>query len=500
MNLRRLVANAASSIALVIVVGVSYLFLYRYLLDTIGAEALGIWSVVLASSSLGRLSNLGLGASVLKHASRYVARKEPENVVAVVETGAIALGAFTGAALALLYPAAVWALPLFIPSHGLGEAFALLPWAFASLWILTVCGAYQSGIDGYERIDLRSGLTMTTVIIFVGLAVILVPDYGLLGLAYAQIAQNAIALVLSQLLLRTMVSGLGIVPRRWSMSIFKELIGYGLKIQFMAACAMLTEPITKALVARYAGLSATAWFEMSNRLMMQLRQLINAGARAIVPTVAQADEVAPDQVKRLYLGTYDALFFAVWPALGITLAAIPTISELWIGYYNPEFVSFAMIISTGVFIQMLCSPAYFANLGTGLLGSNIKATVTMLAAVCVGGLLSGPLVGGLGPVVSYAVAYLVGGMMILGSYHRDYGLGARSIVPDGGGGLILASVAGAAAALGTWYALRADVGLTLASVAALGVYAIVLVRPVWTHPMRQRLVAVAVRVLKPGSR
>ena len=58
--------NARVSIAQTIVVGLVLFILYRYLLATIGVEQLGLWSVVLASTSISRISELGLSGSVVK--------------------------------------------------------------------------------------------------------------------------------------------------------------------------------------------------------------------------------------------------------------------------------------------------------------------------------------------------------------------------------------------------------------------------------------------------
>ncbi len=42
---RRLLVNAVMSVAQVVVIGVVYFILYRFLLENIGIEVLGIWSV-----------------------------------------------------------------------------------------------------------------------------------------------------------------------------------------------------------------------------------------------------------------------------------------------------------------------------------------------------------------------------------------------------------------------------------------------------------------------
>ena len=77
-NSRRLISNAAVSVVQTVISGVVLFLLYRYLLDHLGTEQLGLWSVILASTSVARLSDLGLTGSVVKFVARYRALKNDE--------------------------------------------------------------------------------------------------------------------------------------------------------------------------------------------------------------------------------------------------------------------------------------------------------------------------------------------------------------------------------------------------------------------------------------
>jgi hypothetical protein len=57
---RQTFTNAGTSIVQVILSGVILFVLYRFLLITIGVEQLGIWSIVLATTTVTHISNLGL--------------------------------------------------------------------------------------------------------------------------------------------------------------------------------------------------------------------------------------------------------------------------------------------------------------------------------------------------------------------------------------------------------------------------------------------------------
>ena len=57
-NKHLVLLNVISSGGQVLLIGLVYFFLYRLLLKVLGVELLGVWSVVLSTSSLANLANL----------------------------------------------------------------------------------------------------------------------------------------------------------------------------------------------------------------------------------------------------------------------------------------------------------------------------------------------------------------------------------------------------------------------------------------------------------
>ena len=101
---RRVFINATMSIVQIILVSGVFFFLYRFLLKTIGVEQLGIWSLVLATTSITQVVNFGLSGSVVKFVAKYAARGEDRNISAVIQTAAISLGLITGFLLLAGFP------------------------------------------------------------------------------------------------------------------------------------------------------------------------------------------------------------------------------------------------------------------------------------------------------------------------------------------------------------------------------------------------------------
>ena len=88
---RRLLINAIMSIVQVIVTSTVLFILYRFLLKTIGVEQLGIWSIMIAITSVVQVTNFGLSASVVKFVAKYTALKRNEQVSILLQTAIISL-------------------------------------------------------------------------------------------------------------------------------------------------------------------------------------------------------------------------------------------------------------------------------------------------------------------------------------------------------------------------------------------------------------------------
>ena len=70
------------------------LILYRYLIVHLGVEQLGIWSVVLATVSATRVSELGLGGSITKFVATYRAQGNNMAASEALQTAALALASY----------------------------------------------------------------------------------------------------------------------------------------------------------------------------------------------------------------------------------------------------------------------------------------------------------------------------------------------------------------------------------------------------------------------
>jgi O-antigen/teichoic acid export membrane protein len=477
----RVFLNAALSVLQVAVNGGLYLVLYRFLYDTIGVEQLGIWSIVLAWTSVNNLASLGLGGSTTYFIPKYLARGERAYVQTLIQTGTLTAVAAIAVGLLLFYPFVRLILSVVIEQESLLPlAFAIVPYAFASLWLSATAGIVYASIDGFQRVDLRNVLLMVGAGVFLVSALLLVPQRGLVGLAQAQMIQAATVLVTSWWVLRRLLPELPLVPYQWSRPAFSEMIGYSVRFQAIVLTQMLFEPLTKSLLAKFGTVSAAGFFEMANRLALQLRAFIVTAHAALVPTLTDIGETTPKLLRGIYETSCRLVAFLLLLVLPLLIALAPLVSLLWLGTYEPVFVLFATLLFVGWFGNLIGNPAYFDYLGAGELRWVVRSHLA--TALLNGGL-------------AFALALLAGSLLIATAYSVERGFRlALWFAPEN---LVLgaATLCGMGAVLFLYYRWGASLNVATLLAASLALYGLFAAGPLWLHSARRQLSAWAHQIL-----
>lgn len=494
---RQVLINALMGVVQVVVTSITLLVVYRYARDAIGTQLFGAWALVFTTVLASNIANLGFATSTVKFVSKYLAHNQTDQVVAVVQTAALSVGAFIGVLALLGYPAFEWLLGVVIEwslarspeetAELLPQVYAILPYALVSFWLTSIALVFQSCIDGCHRVDLRGALLSGASIMYLVLVFVLIPRYGLMGLVQAQVAQSGLLVLASWTVLRRLLPSLPWVPWQWSRAKFQEMLGYSINFQVISITMILFEPATKWLVTLFAGLNGLADYEFAYRLVTRLRSVITTAHQALVPTFADLQERDPSQIQHLYKTSFHVVFFLVVVSLPLLVGITPVISELWIGAYEPLFVTFASLLFGGWFLNLLANPAYYAYMGIGTLRWNVVGHIIIGFGSVALGYGLGAAFGGLGVVIAIVISLISGSGFYMVMYQREYRIRVRALIQPKSGMLVLASGAGLALCVGLntmW--TEAMSPLLRLSVLVIA-YGITLAIPVWRHPMRERL-------------
>jgi O-antigen/teichoic acid export membrane protein len=414
-----LVANLVSNVIQALVNILSIFLLYRFVSQVLGMEALGIWSVVFAAASVSRLTDLGLTVSVTRLVALEFTSESSEGAAKVVETALLTLIIVTPIFLFALYPVIRFTLRYFFISETLLIAIKILPLALVSLYLSILSAAIQSGLDGCEKMAIRATLVTMSQIFLLVSSFYLIPEFGLVGLGWAQIIQGVFLVAASWYCLRMQLVRMNSFPRNWSRPIFFKMLGYGSRIQLSNLIMMLFDPLTKVLLAKYGGLTAAGYFEVASQIVAKVRAPIIAANQAIIPKVSNLVENSRFKIKRLYQRNIEALAFFSLPAFAVIVLMGKFLSILLIGSVKPEFIVFLRLIALAWCVNVFSGSAYFINIGSGSVGLNAKVHVLMGVLNAFLGWVLGQAFGATGVVLGYSLSLAIGSLILIIVFQRE---------------------------------------------------------------------------------
>jgi O-antigen/teichoic acid export membrane protein len=414
--------NVYLTIFQVVVSGLTFFFLYRYLYQELGAEKIGIWSLVIAFVSVARMGEIGLAGGVVKYVAEARSQKDHLNAAIIVQTVFLTLSSLLLILALPGYQLFDFALALIISDQDAILAVSLLPYTIASIIMMVGVGVVGGGLDGYMLMGVRNVALSCSHLLHLAFVYFLVPSHGLLGVAYAQCFQYGFLLITLWVLLKLNLRELPIIPFRWDFQVLKKMFSYGLTFQAITIVNMFFEPLIKVTMTYWGGLASLGIYQMANSLALQVRALVVESNRIMVPMTASTNVDANSLVQRKALvskSTRIVLFSSIC-LFGLTLIASPIISILWLGDQNELFLLFLGIVSVGWGFNTIIGPIYFLNLGSGTLRPNLFSH----CITCLSGLLLGNSLGYFfevrGVVLAATLSIILGGLYLLTWYFYSY--------------------------------------------------------------------------------
>src|SRR5690606_28241429 len=117
--------------------------------------------------------------------------------------------------------------------------------------------------------------------------------------------------VAAWLVVRRLHRGLPLLPWRWDQGMFREMFRYSISFQGTSLAQMLLDPMTKLLLAKFGGVSASGVFELAHKLVIQLRALIVTAHWALVPAIADVQERNSALIRAIYQKSFRLVQFLV---------------------------------------------------------------------------------------------------------------------------------------------------------------------------------------------
>ena len=425
---KKIAVNAISASVQVVVVGLAYFFLYKYLINKLGVEQLGVWSLILSTSSIATLANFGITSGLVKFVADFNAKKKHAEIPELIFTAFVSVAGFYAILIAIIYLLASFIIDRIVDKEHIDIALKLLPFSLLSLFINEIGGVFTSVLEGYQKNYLRNIIYVVSTIIFLMVVFYLVPDHGLMGVAYAQVFQAALVMTGAFIFGSKVCGGINLFKLGWNKAIFKQLISYGSKFQLVSIFQIMYEPVTKALLSKMGGLAIVGFYEMASRLINQARAFIVNANQVMIPVVAHAANEGKDEVKSIYAKSLSITLLVASILVSGVIALGSVISLAWIGHYEPMFIFSLNVLGIAIYINILCGPAYFGALGEGKLNLLMISSCIMACLIVVLGYMLGLWLGGTGVIIAWGITLSTGTVVLIYYYQRSLNAGLRDVL------------------------------------------------------------------------
>lgn len=392
MSLKR---NGIFSAAEVIVSGLCLFLIYRQVASVLGVSMLGVWGLVLSTTAFGRAADLGVAGGLSRFVARALGENDSAKAVLYMRTGVAFMTVAMGAVVLLLWWPLWCFLDLALNGSDLAVARSVLPWAVLSIWLLMIKSALDSCLIGVHRADLRSVAGIAGMVLQVGVSVALIDDFALRGLAWAQAGQFALAISMEVAFLMTVAR---VNKERvftgsiFSKPLFKEMLGFGVTLQFGSLGTLMFEPVVKSVLGAVAGTYVLGIFEMAYRASYQVKNVATMALQPTIPLLAELALHGGEDLRQSFrrICKTASVMTAVLMS-GLALAS-PLVSWALLGYADAAFIFTTGLMSITWAANVLAAPSYYLGIAMGqvwpyVTGEFLAAAVAAVAVFLLGSTL-----------------------------------------------------------------------------------------------------------------
>lgn len=418
---KRIGVNVFFSLLQAVLTGLLYYFFYKYLIKNIGTEEMGVWALVLSVSATANVANMGIGSGVIRFTAKF---KENRNLVLInnlVHTSSIIIFIFllvTSFLVLLVAPA--WMNAVVQEKYMITRATSLFPFTLMALVINGLASVFLSCIDGLQKNYIKSIIYITANVFLLVFTVLLVPLYGIFGIVYAQIIQASTLFILGMFSLKLLFREFKFFPVIWDKTIVKSILSFGAKEQVISISQLFHEPVTKSFLGTYGGLQLVSYYEVANKLILQLRGILISANQVFIPIFSGAVEQSVQNMSKAYKKIFSVNLFIAFIWGTILLASIIPVSHFLLGNKNIPFMVVSVFLILAYFANIITTPAYFSNIGSGRLNDNVISNIIISVLNLILCFLFGYLGGGYGVVGGWAIALAAGSLYVMFRYHRHY--------------------------------------------------------------------------------
>lgn len=406
-----LVGFAASALYIIILVPL--------VLNALGTELFGLWSLVTALTGYFGLADLGLTVSFVKYLAEFMAQGDETRVNRVIQHGMLFYACFSLVILAGAYGAFPWLfVVLKLPPGDYDLALYVLLISLAGFSVTSSASTLYGVLSSLQRADVSNVLIICSQVVrLLAIATVLSAGGGLRGMVSADLAVTVVTVVALFVLTKKYYRPLSLRPAGFDGALMKKLIGFGSQLQVSRFAEVVQAHFDKLLLTRFVGLSSVTLYDFGSRPLGRARALPMSAMVPLIPAVSALDvEQNIPRIRSALLRGARYLFFVSIPLFGFLFFFAGPIITVWLGTGYEQAALTMKILSIAYFCSVMAGVPSLVSQG---LGEPRYQMYAMLFQAILNIVLSSVLVlvfGYFGAVVGTTIAGVAGAVVFIHWY------------------------------------------------------------------------------------
>lgn len=394
-----------------------------------GLETVGLWGLILGLGSVSRFSELGLGASAVRHVAIAKADHGASWTATIIGTTILTVCVLAFVAASLLLVGICLMDSSLQQSTAYQSLNGFIGYSVLALALASIATVVSSCLDGLERFDLRVLSVISGQMGMTICGLLLVEEFGVKGLVVGLFAQALITIMLGVFFISFAMRKKITELLKFDFSACKSLLGYGVKIAGSSALILLFEPFTKFMLAQTSGLSIVGAFEIGNQVVQKFRSILSGALQVLTPRFAALSGNDRDRgnLNAVVDSAYKLLLPVLFFGLGSLFLSSYTVAALVAPEYRLQVALVMQVLCLSWLVNSASLPIYFFNIGAGNAWVNLQCFGLMTLANISLAYLFLDIFEGMGVLLAYGTSLTIGGVFLIIVYMRTYGIAIRSL-------------------------------------------------------------------------
>ena len=279
--------NAVTSwLGIVLSIGITFFFT-PYLISELGKDRYGVWTLAFSLLAYMKLADMGMGQSIVRYISKYLANKEWEQLNSVISSAARLYMLVAVITLATVLLIALGVLRLMqIPADLFRTA----------QWVVIILGIRQTlffitlpfvSLGAFHRFDIINYFNVGSYVLQTVLMVVLLETgFGLAAMALLILALDSMSFFWRHKIRRKLFPEVHYSREASSPEKTRELLGYGLySVLIMVAWTVILQT-DNIVIAGFISTEAVALYSIPALMVFQLRNTVKTITVPLIPAVS----------------------------------------------------------------------------------------------------------------------------------------------------------------------------------------------------------------------